>query len=219
MSMVALTAMLSMNTSAHASNIIADGGFESAGGGQTYTATSSVDGGSWIVTEGAVYIDNQDPFGYAGNNAANLTGANPNETNAIEQVITTTVGDWYVLNFWGNSDTSNTLKITENGTAVAGAPTSIADGGFPDQVDTNGNSSLFTDYTGSFQATSTSTTLLFTANSDLPIGSPASGSVVIDNVSVQTTPEPGSIVLLLTGIAGLGLVVRKKRLAASVSVN
>ena len=87
--------------------------------------------------------------------------------------------------------------------------------GFPDQVDVNGNKSLFVDYTGSFIAASTTTDLTFTATGDPAINS-QNYSVMIDDVSVSPTPEPGSIVLLLTGIVGMGLLVGRKRLVSAI---
>jgi hypothetical protein len=47
------------------------------------------------------------------------------------------------------------------------------------------------------------------------LGSSGDPSVVIDDVSIAATPEPGSIVLMLTGMAGLGLLAGKKRLVRS----
>ena len=112
------------------------------------------------------------------------------------------------MSFWGNADTPNAFSFDENGTAVAGLPNAIAQNGFPNDT----NSSLFTQYTGRFVASSTSTTLDFTSTGNPPIGS-QDGSVMIDDVSLQAVPEPGSIALTLTGI--MGLVAGRKRLRKS----
>ena len=211
----ALFATFALGSSAHAANIVADPGFEAAGGGNVYASGSSIDGGSWTVTQGAVYIDNLDPWVYASSNSVNLTGANLYVPNSLTQDLTTVVGQTYSVSFWANADISNTFSLDENGIAVAGAPTSIVQNGFPDQVDVNGNKSLFVDYTGSFIAASTTTDLTFTATGDPAINS-QNYSVMIDNVSVSPTPEPGSIVLLLTGIVGMGLLVGRKRLVSAI---
>ena len=89
------------------------------------------------------------------------------------------------------------------------------DNGFPGTIT---NSSLFVDYTGEFTATSTTTDLTFTATGDPIIGS-TDGSVMIDDVGISATPEPGSIVLTLTGMIGLGLLAARKRLGRSVFAN
>lgn len=210
--LAALVAMFSLNASAHASNIVVDGGFEAAGGGNVYYAGQSIDGGSWTVIAGDIYIDTQDPFVYDGNNSVNLTLANPYVPNTLSQVLATLVGQTYVVNFWANADSSNTFSLTANGLTVAGTPGSIADNGFPSMTS---NSSLFTDYSGEFVATSTSTTLDLTSVGDPAIGS-QNGSVMVDDVNVQPVPEPGSVVLMLTGILGLGLMVGRKRPGSSV---
>jgi hypothetical protein len=116
------------------------------------------------------------------------------------------VGQFYQLSFWANADTANSFSATENGLSVNGIANTIAQNGFPN----SNNSSLFTDYIGTFTATSTTTDLVFTAEGDPPLGS-SYGSVMIDGVSVVATPEPGSIVLLLTGIMALGLVIGRNR--------
>ncbi|MGA3082007.1 MAG: PEP-CTERM sorting domain-containing protein [Terracidiphilus sp.] len=217
----AMAAVLSLGATAHAGNIVSDPGFESAGGGNTYYAAQSIDGGSWIVGGGAstVYIDNLDPYVYDGNNSANLTAFTAYASSSLYQNLTTVVGQLYSVNFWANSDSPNTLSLTENGLAISGLPGSVADNGFPDQVDPLGNSSLFVEYSGLFVATSTTTDLMFTAyaNPTLAELEAGDGSVVIDDVNVSPTPEPGSIVLMLTGIVGLGLLIGRKRLGLSLS--
>jgi hypothetical protein len=206
-----LATVAGLSLSAHASTTIADGGFEAAGGGNVYYAGQSIDGGSWNVTLGDVYIDTLDPYVYAGSNSANLTAANPYTSNSLEQTLSTSVGVDYYVNFWANSDSANTFSLTENGVTLIGSPDSIVENGFPDPTS---NSSLFVDYSGSFVATSTITDLAFTAEADPPVGSQL-GSVMIDDVSIKPTPEPGSIVLTLTGLAGLGLLAARKRLGKS----
>ncbi len=210
---LAAVAMASLSVSAGAATIVTDGGFESAAASGIYFAGQSLDGGAWNVTQGEVYIDTQDPYVYAGNNSLNLTYLNPYTPNSVSQMLATVVGQTYGVSFYADADTANTFSITENGLAVAGTPSSIAANGFPNAV----NSALFTDYLGSFVATSAATTLNLTATANPGIGS-QDGSVMIDNVSVQAaaavTPEPASLGLVLTGIAGVGAMVRRRRQAA-----
>jgi hypothetical protein len=206
--LAALAVLLGLSASAHATNIVTDPGFESAGGGNIYYAGQTIDSGSWNVLTGAVYIDSGDPYVFAGNNALNLTGANPYAPDSVDQTLSTIVGKIYDVSFWADSDSTNTFSLTENGIAITGAPTSIVDNGFPSSTS---NPSLFVDYLGIFTATSTTTTLDFTATSDPPIGS-SLGSVVIDNVSVQPTPEPSSAVFMLTGAFAVGLALAIRRL-------
>jgi hypothetical protein len=210
MRLAGIAAIFCLSASAHASNLIADGGFEAAGGGNIYYAGQSIDGGPWTVTLGDIYIDNADPYVYDGSNAANLTLANLYVPNSLSQTVATTAGQQYTISFFANSDSSNTFAVTENGIDISGLPTSIVDNGFP-SANTDGNSALFVDYTASFIAGSNSTDLTFTATGDPGIGSP-DGSVMIDDVVLQSTPEPGSILLALTGIAGLAMVAARKRL-------
>jgi hypothetical protein len=206
--LAALAAILfCLTASAHAANILTDPGFESAGGGNLYFAGQSIDGGSWNVLSGNVYIDALDPYVFAGNNAANLTGADPYTPDSLAQTFSTIVGKIYDISFWGDADSANTFSLLENGIAVTGIPTSIAQNGFPSLTN---NSSQFVDYLGIFTANSATTTLDFVDTASPPIGS-ALGSVVIDNVSVQVTPEPSSLILMLTGVLALGLALAIRR--------
>jgi len=204
-----LATVVGLSISAHASTTIADGGFESAAGGTEVFAGSSIDGGSWNVITGEVYVDSGDPYVFAGNNSVNLTVFNPDVNNSLEQTLTTTAGQAYTVNFWADAASPNIFSLTENGVTLIGSPASIVDNGFPGAVT---NSSLFVDYSGKFIANSTTTNLVFTADGEPGLGTSGDPSVVIDNVSILATPEPGSIGLMLTGMAGLGLLAARKRL-------
>lgn len=207
---LAAVAMASLSVCARAASIVTDGGFESAGANGIHFAGQSLDGGAWNVTQGEVYVDTQDPYVYAGNNSLNLTYVNLYTPNSVSQVLATVVGQTYGVSFYADADTANTFSFMENGLAIAGTPTSIAANGFPNAA----NSALFTDYLGSFVASSAATTLNLTATANPGIGS-QDGSVMIDNVSVQAaaavTPEPASFGLVLTGMAGLGAMIRRRR--------
>ena len=208
--------LLSAAGAARAANIVVDGGFETAGASNVYYAGSSLDGGSWNVTKGAVYIDSGDPYVYAGNNSLNLTYANLYAPNTLSQVLSTIAGQSYNVSFWADADSANTFSLLENGLYVSGSPLSIADNGFPGLTS---NSSLFVNYSGTFTASSAATTLSLSAVGNPAIGS-QDGSVMIDNVSVQpataVTPEPGSFLLLFTGAFGLGAKLRQRRSASPV---
>lgn len=198
--------LAALSLPAHAATILADGGFESATGGAIIYAGSSIDGGSWNVTQGSVYIDSGDPYVFAGNNSLNLTGNNPYFPNTISQTLATVAGQLYSFSFFANADSSNTFALLVNGLAVSGAPSSIANNGFPGAVS---NSALFTSYNGQFTANSTSTVFSISDTATPPYNSQY-GSVVFDNFNIAPTPEPGSILLVLTGVAGLGQAVRRR---------
>ena len=198
-----------LGTSAHGSSLIVDGGFEAAGASTVYFSGQSLDGGSWNVLTGAVYIDSADPYVYDGSNSLNLTYANLYVPNTVAQTFSTVAGQSYEVNFWANADTPNSFALTANGVALTGFPGSVAQDGFPDP---NNNSSLFVDYVASFVANAGMTTLDFTATAGPSIGSP-NGSVMIDDVNVAATPEPQSVVLVLTGLAAVGDLARRRRAA------
>lgn len=203
----AVCAALGLAGSAHASNIVTDGGFESAAGNTVYYSGQSLDG-AWNVVAGTALVESGDQYVYDGNNSLNLTYINPYINDAVSQVLTTVAGTTYTVSFYANSDTPNMLQVTANGTVVSGTPTSVAQNGFSDPVS---NTSEFVLYTGTFYATSASTTLEFSDVSDPAIGS-EDNSVMIDDVTVAATPEPASFALLLTGVSGIGALVRRSRI-------
>ncbi len=201
--------------------IVTDGGFESADPGGTagntdyFTTGQSIDGGSWLVTQGTVGVDTQNLYVYQGNKSVYLSGSgndNSMATDSLTQTLNTVIGDTYTIGFWANADTPNTFSVTFGGAAVNGAPASIAQNGFPSN-NWLGNSSLFTYYSGTATATATRTDLVFSAayqgNSDTGV------TVEIDNVDVtgltSATPEPATFPLTALGLGLAGMAVARRR--------
>jgi hypothetical protein len=185
-------------------NIVADPGFEQAdtagvaGDTDYFLPASSIDGGSWNVTAGLVGVDTQDAYVFDGNKSVFLNGSG-GVTGQITQTLATVIGATYSVSFWADADTTNTFSVTLGGLAVAGAPASIAQNGFPSDA-WLGNSSEFALYTGTVTATAASSDLVFTAT-DLT-GGPGV-TVEIDDVSVSAVPEPTSLPVMATGMLAM----------------
>ena len=206
--------LLSMGLTAYG-DIVVDGNFEGSALGALAGSTvqfsgSSIDSGAWNVTQGSVGVDTRNFYVYDGNKSIFLNG-DSGGPDSLEQTLNTVVGETYTVGFWANADTSNTFSVTFGGLAVNGAPTSILANGFP-STSWLGNSGLFQYYSGTVTATSAISDLVFTATN---MGSGPGVTVEIDDVSVNgvsangSVPEPASIALFATVIAGVGLVGRK----------
>ncbi len=214
--------------SAHAANLVTDGGFESpvvpAGGfeccpifytvGQTFGPGWTVVGsasGNIALSNNTEFLVNSSPFFYLtteeGSQSVDLTGGTDNGSpTGVEQVIATTAGTTYAVTFYvgsinnaGYSASGNASVILKiNGTAVLTATNSNSSGTVP-------NWQLFT---YNFTAAGASTTLDFINNT-----AAGAGLAGLDNVQVNatsspapsTTPAPPGIVLALAGLMCLGL--------------
>ncbi len=138
----------------------------------------------------------------AGHQWLDLTGDVSNQVEGVKQTVTTTLGTQYTLSYWvGNVDdpnlghpfgTQSSVKVLVDGTLIDTATNT-----------TNSTKLSWENFTDTFTATGTTTTIEFLNND--PITDNSNG---LDNVTLNATgavPEPGTIPVLGVILACLGL--------------
>ena len=180
-------------------DLIVNGGFEQLAttgqGGLFAAGDPSITG--WTIVSGSVDVHNSSLFEtFEGRQALDLDGTG---AGTIEQTFATAAGSSYVLSF---EYANNPFGVTSPATALVsllGATPLLSQA-----ISHSGSSAAsmnYTLFTAAFTADSAMTRLRF-ASTD----SPASvNGIVLDAVSVNLSavPEPGSLVLLGSGLLGL----------------
>ena len=160
---------------------------------------------SWTVTKGSVDIDVTAPtFGAAATNGVQNIDLDGNSPGALQQGFATVVGGHYVLSF--DLSTNIYANQTEGALVTVGDLSTTVT-----HVATTYGNLAWTHIVLGFKATGTTSILAFTSTS-----TGGSTGVLIDNVSV--VPEPASLAMCATALAGLtGAAARRKRKAKAKS--
>lgn len=195
-----------LSSSATAANLIVNGSFENGSFvGPDFTRVSAGENTITGWTVGGNAVDWHDSTSFTspqdGNFLVdlNLDGNGlPSDTGTLSQSFSTIAGNQYQLTFYlaGTDNFSNPRQVTVD---IAGINQTFS-------ATTSPNTALvWEEQTLLFEATSSSTTLTFSSPDSTGFWGP-----LLDNVSVQSTPEPSSVMALL-GIGGLGLLSRRKK--------
>jgi hypothetical protein len=128
---------------------------------------------------------------------------NGNPQGAIAQTFTTIAGQKYSLSFYYSNNSFGSPQPATATVSVGGSPSfDIQHGGAtPSAMD-------WVLYTGTFIASSTSTTLSFTETDANPC---CNGGVALDNVSVAAVPEPATWGMMILGFFGIGFMAYRRK--------
>lgn len=208
---VALLSLLPVLTPAallHAQ--VTDGGFEAGsapdGGFATLGAGSSF--GGWTVASGSIDLIDRYWMAAAGNQSVDMSG---NSAGAIFQDFVTTPGSTWDLSFSlaGNPDGGPAVKsLSLFWGPSAGSLDLVGTYTFDATGRTRSSMGWVSRSAPGLVASTASTRLWFASATSTPYG-PALDEVALSEAVV--TPEPGSLLLALAGLAGLGLVALRRR--------
>lgn len=192
---------------ASAQNLLSNGSFENPALSSSTQFTTIIAGGTigaWSVGAGGVDLIRNYWTPYIGSQSLDLNGNSPG---SISQTIATTAGLHYTLTFAlaGNPDNASDKVLNVLfGSQNAGNATFVYN---PSQNTTNMGWTLVT--FANLVATGSSTTLTLSG-----VNGGAWGAAIDDVVLTQNIiPEPATAVLLLTGLLGTLVILRRRRAA------
>lgn len=196
-SLFAAAALIASLGSAHAVNLVVDGGFEDVKQAPgTWSVYSSING--WSSSGAGIEVRD----GVAGNafEGSNYVELDSNSNSAMAQTIKTVAGSLYTLSFEysareGVAAASNPISVAWNGNLLG---TAALDG-----IGQHGN--VWHLYSFSVLGTG-SDVLQFAAT-----GTSDSVGGSLDAVSVSAVPEPSTAVLMVGGLAVIGLSLGRRR--------
>jgi len=212
-------ALIALAGAAHPAQaqIVKDGDFESAVSGPPnstlYLTNATPFDANWVIT-GEVGIDNTDVYVLNGSKSLDLN--NGIGRDSITQNLETTPGTTYTLSFYANDAPMNLLDTLASSPDISGDLLYVSFGNVtldPISVPANGydgpgagNQGRFTFYSYNVTATAPFSGLTFSSG-----GSLNSGTLELDDISVQPVPEPSTAASLglLLGMGGALILARK----------
>jgi len=202
--------MLVFAASASRANDITNGSFETPVvpvGGFTNFITGSTGITGWTVVgpEASVVSGSYASLGFTfpaedGSQWLDLTGDGTNAVEGVKQTFATTPGATYDLSYFvGNQvnprgiwGTTSTVNVWVNGTLIQTATNTLG---------TGGTTQVWEQFTTSFLAASSSTTLEFLNGDPANDNSNGLDNVVVTPGAVVSSPEPSTLLLLLLAAA------------------
>jgi uncharacterized integral membrane protein len=173
------------------------------------TGSTAITGWTVVGPEVSIVSTNYASFGFTfpaedGKQWLDLTGDVSNRVEGVQQTFATTPGTTYNLSYFvGNQvdpggpwGTTSTVDVLVNGALIQTSTNSMGAGG---------TTQVWEQFTTSFLATSSTTTLEFLNEDPLTDNSNGLDNVVVTPGSVVSTPEPSTLLLLLlAAVCALG---------------